>query len=231
MNDSKIKLIMPVVSDSDQALIEYLNEIKEPNTQLALVTVKGGVESIESYYDASIATPYILKEVESAGEEGFDAVTILCGTDPALNAAKEVADVLVVGILEAAIHTACVLGRKFSLLTVLPRTVGNKHDKIGEMGLIGRCASIVPLGVPVLELHKNRDRLIQVLIEKASLAVERDQADTIVLTCVGMFDVAGELSQRIGIPVLEPAACGVKWCEMLLRMRHLQSRKAFPLAR
>lgn len=231
MKNIKIKLIMPVLGEFDHGLMEYLNGIKEPGTELTLVKVKGGVDSIESYYDASIAAPFILKEVESAGREGFDAVTIFCGTDPVLQAAKEISSVPMVGILEAAIYFACVLGRRFSLLTILPETVGSKYDKLGEMGIMERCASVIPLGIPALDLEKDPNRLMQVLTEKAKIAIERDGADTIILTCVGLFNMANPLSQRINIPVLDPTACGVKWCEMLARMKFSQSRNAYPFPR
>lgn len=228
MEKIRIKLIMPVLGDFDHGLMDYLNGIKERDTELTLAKVTKGVESIESYYDASLAAPYILKEVQSAGREGFDAVTILCGTDPVLDAAKEIGAVPVVGILESAIHIACVLGRKFSLLTILPETVGSKDNKLREMGLLDKCASVIPLGIPAPDLEKDHKRLMQVLTEKAHLAMERDGADALILTCVGLFHAAGELSAKVNIPVLDPTACGVKWAEMFARMKFCQSRKAYP---
>jgi len=231
MKKTKIKLIMPVLGDFDHGLMDYLDGIKEPDTELTLAKVKGGVDAIESYYDASIAAPYILKEVESAGREGFEAVTIFCGTDPIIHAAKEISSIPMVGILEAAIHIACVLGRRFSLLTILPETVGSKYDKLGEMGMMERCASVISLGIPALELEKDPVRLMQVLVEKANLAIGRDGADTLILTCVGLFHMADPLSNKVKIPVLDPTACGVKWCEMFARMKFCQSRHAYPSPR
>ena len=59
----------------------------------------------------------------AAGERaGADGHVIACFGDPGLDAVRELAAGPVVGIAEAAMHTATLLGRGFSVVTTLSRT-------------------------------------------------------------------------------------------------------------
>ncbi|NED70576.1 Asp/Glu racemase, partial [Streptomyces sp. SID10244] len=59
-----------------------------------------------------------------------DGYLIACFGDPGLDAAREAADAPVMGIAEAAMHLAAPLGRGFSIVTTLDRTIGRAGDLV-----------------------------------------------------------------------------------------------------
>lgn len=49
--------------------------------------------------------------------EGFDAIAVGCFLDPVLDELKELLDIPVLGLGESAMHLACMLGRRFAVLS------------------------------------------------------------------------------------------------------------------
>ena len=58
-------------------------------------------------------------------------------------------------------------------------------------------------------------RLIEEEIERA---LAEDGAEAIVLGCAGMTDLARDLGQKAGVPVLDGVACAVSLAESLVRL-------------
>ena len=68
-------------------------------------------------------------QARSPGERRrADGFVLACFGDPGLDAARELAAGPVVGIAEAGMKTATLLGRGFSVVTTLSRTVGRAWD-------------------------------------------------------------------------------------------------------
>lgn len=224
----RIKAIVPVLTHAyDQMLKETIDAIREPDTEVVLERVQGGVESIENYYDEQMAIGHILRCAETAEREGFDVVTILCAGDPGVEGAKDVLTIPVVGIYEAALHLACLLGRRFAVVTVLPDAVPLLEDRITLLGLTARCASVRSVDIPVLELEKDPDRMMDALLEQSRQAIVQERADTMVLGCAGMLGVARTLGEKLRVPVIDPVVAGIKMCEVLHKLNLAQSRKAY----
>ena len=55
--------------------------------------------------------------LKKANQDGYDAVILACFSDPGLDAAKEISTIPVIGIEEATLHIAAMLGAKFSIMT------------------------------------------------------------------------------------------------------------------
>ena len=81
-----------------------------------------GPASIEGHYDEAMSALGVLEEVRKGEAEGFDGYVIACFGDPGLLAAREVARGPVVGIAEAAMHVASLIGTGFSVVSTLGRT-------------------------------------------------------------------------------------------------------------
>ena len=74
------------------------------------------VEAINSTLEADLVAPYQVRAALEAEQEGFDAVVLGCKLEPGVQAAKEACRIPVVSELEAALHVACMVARRFSLL-------------------------------------------------------------------------------------------------------------------
>lgn len=174
-----------------------------------------GPESIESHADEVMAAAGVLSLVEP-GDCGVDGYVIACFGDPGLAAAREVAAVPVVGIAEAAMHTASLLGRRFSVVTTLDRSVGGIEDLAVRYGLERRCGGIHASGIPVVELETD-PAAYDTVRRLAAAALTSDRSDAIVLGCAGMTDLRDRLSADLGVPVVDGVAAAVHLVGGLVR--------------
>ncbi len=223
----RIKVIVPVSTPMwNEPVKEEMEKYKDSDTQISIINIAKGPESIECVYDEAYAELFVLQEAEKAEKEGYDAVIIYCFQDPGLRAAKEKLNIPVVGINEPSIHVASLLGNKFSI--IFPGSVFNSIvDKLNLYGLGHKCASIKACGISVLDLEKNKERTAQRLFEEAKKAVEEDGADTIVFGCGGMLGVADKISKELKVPVIAPGFVGLKICEDLISLGLSQSKRFF----
>ncbi|WP_338100723.1 aspartate/glutamate racemase family protein [Microbacterium excoecariae] len=171
-----------------------------------------GPAAVESHVDeirAAAAVVDLIARDQRAG--GSDAYVIACFGDPGLDAARELVDVPVVGIAEAAMHLAAIAGRHFAIVTTLTRTLGRASDLLARYEFDRACVAAYGTGIPVLDLEdpsSGASRRVRAWCERA---IEEDGADVIVLGCAGMAGLATELQSALGIPVVDgvAAATGV----------------------
>ena len=184
-----------------------------------------GPASIESHYDEALAVPGLLQEIERGERGGAQGTVIACFGDPGLDAAREIAAGPVVGIAEAAMHVATLLGRTFGIVTTLSRTIGTAHDLVERYGFAGRCVAIRACDIPVLELDVPGSAARAVVTELCRKVVEEEGADSVVLGCAGMADFCDEVSAEIGVPVIDGVAAAVKLVESLVALGLTTSRR------
>ncbi|MBA4022227.1 MAG: Asp/Glu racemase [Gordonia sp.] len=194
--------------------------VAAPGTDIVGVTPTMGPASIESHYDEALAVPGLLEAIirSQRSENPADGHLVACFGDPGLDAAREIATVPVIGIAEAAMHTASLLGRGFSVVTTLGRTIGRAEELVERYGMAKRCRGVHACEIPVLELETNPDTAA-ILIEACRTAAEEDGSDAIVLGCAGMADLAHLIGQKIGIPVIDGVAAGTLLLQSLVTMQ------------
>lgn len=188
-----------------------------PRTTVRAVTSPTGPVSIESHYDEALAVPGLLQAVAEGEASGSDAFVVACFGDPGLDAAREVARGPVIGIAEAAYHAATLVGRGFSVVTTLGRTVGRARDLAAHYGFAQRCLGVRAVEIPVLALETDagaRDRITQ----ECRRALVEDGSDVVVLGCAGMADLCEHISAEIGAPVVDGVAAATVLAESLVRL-------------
>lgn len=196
---------------------EYLQGVADPGTELEVVALDRGPRSIETFYDAAYAGPGILRLVRERGAE-FDAVVINCFADPAVDAARELTDKVVLGPAETSMSLALHLGARFSVISTFANTAPWVRLQAVKLGVEGRLASAIGVEVPVLELTQDPERTVKELVAAAKLAIETDGAEVIILGCTGMATLASEVRKRIDAPLIEPAAATLKTAELLVKL-------------
>ncbi|MBW4040597.1 MAG: aspartate/glutamate racemase family protein [Acidobacteria bacterium] len=184
-----------------------------------------GPASIESHYDEALAVPGLLTEIERGERDGAQGTVIACFGDPGLDAAREIAVGPVVGIAEAAMHVATLLGRTFGIVTTLSRTIGTAQDLVERYGFGARCVAIRACDIAVLDLDVPGSPARAVVTERCRQVVEEDGADSVVLGCAGMADFCDEIAEAIGVPVIDGVAAGVKLVEALVALGLTTSRR------
>ena len=216
----RITLINPNTSRAMTAKIAAAaREAAAPDVEVVAVCPEDGPAAIESHYDeayASVAIAELILADQASG--GSDGYVIACFGDPGVDAARELVDVPVVGIAEAAMHVAVLSGRTFGVVTTLSRTLGRAQDLLHRHGFERACVAAYGTGIPVLALEHATGEALDEIAGWCERAVQHDRADVIVLGCAGMADLCRRLSERIGVPVVDGVAAAVGLVTTMARM-------------
>lgn len=214
----KLLVINPNTTASMTATIgECARAVAGPGVTVEAVNPATGPVSIESHYDDALSVPGVLTEIAAGEADGADAYVIACFGDPGLLAAREVATGPVIGIAEAAMRMAAYLGRGFSVVTTLERTVGHTWDLARAYGLERHCRGVHATGIPVVELETDPAAYATVL-GAARTALDVDGSDVIVLGCAGMADLCARLQADLGVPVVDGVAAATVTARSLVEL-------------
>jgi allantoin racemase len=212
-----------------------------PGTRILAVNPTMGPASIEGYYDEALAVPGLLEEItrREREREAARAGTPLAGTviacfdDVGLDAARCVASGPVVGICEAAMQTASLLGGSFGVVTTLQRSVPALERLAQRYGVAGRCR-VRAADVPVLALEDPASGALDRLRAEIARSLNEDGAESVVLGCAGMADLARALGDEFGVPVVDGVSAAVKLVEGLAALGLRTSKRggyAYPLTK
>ncbi|MFB0557827.1 MAG: aspartate/glutamate racemase family protein [Candidatus Bathyarchaeia archaeon] len=193
--------ILPMNGDGGLRPSERAKKYVRPDTQVDAINIEYGPASIESVYDDTMAAPFVVKKAEWAEKNGYDAVVVSCMMDPGVKAAKEAVEIPVVGPREACMAIASVLGKN-------PKT-------------------ILPRGIPVLQMHDDPERTYRALREDAERAI-KEGAEVLVMGCTALSGIAERLNEELDVPVLENQGTALKVAEMLVDLKVTQSKKTYP---
>ncbi|MDR3536052.1 MAG: aspartate/glutamate racemase family protein [Acetobacteraceae bacterium] len=125
-----------------------LDRVRDPGTNIhvAGITEIGGVGDQYRYLEF-LETAEVLKNVQRAVREGFDAVLIGNIADPGLHEAREIADIPVLGLCESAMHVACMMGASFGFVTINAKFTPRIVENVARAGLRERFAGAARMEV------------------------------------------------------------------------------------
>ncbi|MCY1362811.1 Hydantoin racemase [compost metagenome] len=219
----RILVLNPNTSEGITArLMAAATPVAAPGTELVPLTASRGVPYIATRAEAQIGGAIALEMLAERHTE-FDAAIIAAFGDPGLMGARELFDLPVVGMAEAAMLSACMLGRRFSIVT-FARALGPWYEECVDMhGLRGRLAGIRMLDGSFASVSDVQEEKEAVLVELANRAVVEDEADVVILAGAPLAGLAARVRDRIPVPVVDQMAAAVKQAEALVA---LQPRKA-----
>ncbi|MCE4026936.1 MULTISPECIES: aspartate/glutamate racemase family protein [unclassified Microbacterium] len=199
------------------AIAEAARAVASPGTEIIGLTPDFGAESCEGNFESYLAAIAVMdKVVRFEGE--YDAVIQAGYGEHGREGLQELLTVPVVDITEAAASTAMFLGRSYSVVTTLDRTVPLIEDRLILGGLHDRCASVRSSGMSVLELESDPERAVEAIAAEAQKAVEIDRAEVIVLGCGGMAELKDRVVELCGVPVVDGVQAAVQVAESLVRL-------------
>lgn len=211
----RVLLVNPNTSTAFTDRIQTIAEkYAQPGTVVVAKNPSSGPRSIESIYDEILSAPGTLELVISELDQ-FDAVAVACYSDhPSIYALREITDKPVIGIAEASMYLACMLGYKFSVVTTNREWEPLLWDAVRHYGLTERCASVRSTGMPVLALESaSPDETFAMILNAARQAVEVDGAEVICLGCAGMTGLDKQLEAKLCVPVLDGVISALKLLE------------------
>jgi allantoin racemase len=189
----------------------------QPATEIVAITPRWGVESAEGWFDSFVSAAAVLYELERL-PEGIDGVVMAGFGEHGREGARELLNVPVVDITEAAAHLAMLLGRRFGVVTPLARSVSQIEDSLATAGLASRCAAIEHIGLGVLDLDLDPQRTRDAFTAAALRAIARG-AEVICLGCAGLAGIEEPLRDQLPVPVVDGVAAATSIIETLVRAR------------
>ncbi|HHY04000.1 MAG TPA: hydantoin racemase [Thermoanaerobacterales bacterium] len=218
---SKILWINPIGNNSfDEPIEEALEEIKQPQNEIEVVSLEKGPKHLEYRYYEALVLADILHIIKKAEKDGFDAAVIGCFYDLALQDARSIVDnMIVTAPCEAGGHIAATLGHKFSVIVTERLCIPQMMDNIVSYGLKDKLASFKSLDLGVLELHADEQETTRRMKQLAKEAVEKDGAEVIVLGCTIQFGFYKELQEYLNVPVIDAIVAPFKYAEFLAELK------------
>ncbi|WP_286917476.1 MULTISPECIES: aspartate/glutamate racemase family protein [Pseudomonas] len=215
----RLLIINPNISHSVTDLIEAeAHRTAAADTQIQMATAASGVAYIETRFEALLGAH---AATVIAGERlgSYDAVLVAAFGDPGLLALKEVLDVPVVGMTEAALMTAAQLGQRISIIAISRRITSWYRECVAQNGMLDRLASIRHLDRPLRDAGSVQEDHAERLLELSHLAVNADGADVLILAGAPLAGLARGLAGRLPVPVVDGVSCGVAQAQLLHRLQ------------
>jgi allantoin racemase len=194
----RIKVINPNTSlEMTASIAQIAAAHAHPETEVITTCSAVGPVSIESYYDEYLAIPHVLAEVQQ-DEAAFDGFVLACWGDPGIDAVREITTKPVVGIAEASMYAANAIAPRWSVVTTLQRSHHLVEAIIKKTGLIGRCASVRCVDLPVLACESDQEAIVSGLERIGRFALAEDGAEAIVLQDRGLTDLVNGVDANDG---------------------------------
>ncbi|MGI5425109.1 aspartate/glutamate racemase family protein [Streptomyces sp. CA-179760] len=193
-----------------------------PGTTVTGLTPAWGPESAEGWLDSYLSAAAVLDTLRTYDGPPYDAVVMAGFGEHGREGVRELVDVPVVDITEAAAHLACLLGRRYGVVTTLERSRGQIEDSLETAGVARNCAAIVGTGLNVLDLG-DEERTETAFLAAAERACAAG-AEVLVLGCAGMTGLQRAVGEKLGLPVVDGVAAAVKLAESLVALGLATSR-------
>ncbi len=190
-----------------------------PDTEIVAVTGTFGANVIGSRAEHAIGEHSTVALVAQHAP-GCDAVVIAVSYDTGLRAARELLAVPVVGMTEAGLLTACMLGGRIGVITFGRRVLPLYHELVAAYGLAARIAGWRVLESTAAYQRGAHDVLDREIVAAARDLIERDGAETVVLTGAVMAGVPARLQPDVPVPLIDCMACAVRQAELLVHLGH-----------
>ncbi|MDO5642196.1 MAG: aspartate/glutamate racemase family protein [Paracoccus sp. (in: a-proteobacteria)] len=215
----RILMINPNTSPSLSTLLSNAaRAVAQPGTVLDVATASRGVPYISTRAEALLAGVELLEILAERGRD-YDAAIVAAFGDPGLGAARELFDLPVIGLAEAGMLTACMLGKRFAIVTFSTALGPWYRECLEWHGLQGRAAGIFMLDEHFDDIATVQSDKAGMLVRLANRAITESDADTIILAGAPLAGLAGQVRDLLPVPVIDCAEAAMKQAEALAALR------------
>lgn len=214
----KVMYLNPVgTADYDDVFADMAREHKLPNTEVHITSLKpsdGAFTHIEFRSYEAVVTTGIVRAARAAAREGFDALAIGCFYDTALHEAREVSESMVVTApCSASLEIAASLSNRFGIIVGRRKWVDQMNATVVANGMGPRLSGFYHVELGVNDFQTDHHRTHNLLLEAGRRAVEQDYAESLILGCTLEIGFHQELSDVLGVPVIDPSIAAFKRAE------------------
>jgi allantoin racemase len=215
----KLLVVNPNITASVTELIgAEARRAASPGTGITMLTAPFGVAYIETRAEAIIGA-YAALLVCAENSRNHDAVIVAAFGDPGVPGIREALDIPVVGMTEAALASASLLGQRFSIIGITGRIGVWYRETVERCGLLGRLASIRTLDEKIPDIGKVQEAHAGRLKELCISCIEQDRADVIILGGAPLAGLARGMAGEIPVPLVDGVSSAVQQAETLVRLK------------
>src|SRR5258706_107266 len=170
-------------------------------TQIIALQPYFGAEAVDCNFESYLSAVAVMDRV-LAYDGPYDAVVLAGFGEHGRDGIAELIEQPVVEICEASAHVAMMIGRAYSVVTTLQRSVPAIEDRLRLAGLWDRCASVRASGMSTLEVDNDPAAAIRAIVAEAAVAVGADHAEVICLGCAGMAGLEEAITSELHAAVV-----------------------------
>lgn len=177
--------------------------------------------AIESQTDAVLSTEACIRAIKPIAEN-YDAFLVACfRAHPLIGVLKEEFSQPVLGIMEAAMYAARMLGGNMGIICTSERSAATHGRTVLEYGFSNYYAGCEAANLGVLELDSGpRAEVHAVITQKINRLIHERGADCVLLGCAGMAEMQAICAASVegsGARVLDGVGLGVQFLIGLVR--------------
>lgn len=199
-----------------EAMSRVASNVVGPGTVLKPVTAETGFPYISSRAEAQVAGAIALDLIARHRHE-VDGVVIAAFGDPGLLAARELFDLPVVGMAEAAMTSALLLGQRFGFVTFTRHMRPWYEQSVQQAGLQSRFAGVRTPETGFQSVATVQDELFDELRALVQQAVDEDGADVVILAGAPLAGLAQRYTDAPAV-LVDPISAAVTQAEALARL-------------
>jgi allantoin racemase len=207
-----------------EACLALARRAASPGTEIVGWTNQTGPPVVDSAYRDSLAGGLLARALRDLRPPP-DAVVLMGFGNYGTAAVKELLEVPVVSMAEAAMAFAVPLCHRFGIVTTTARMIPYTEDLVRLSGFSEKCAVVRSVELPPPGEAMTADAaILDRLGEEVRRLRDGDGVDLIILGGARLSPYADGLRTRSVVPVVEPVATGVQFAEALVRLGLRQSK-------
>jgi allantoin racemase len=184
-------------------------------TEVATLTPYFGAEAVDCNFESYLSAVAVMDRV-LAYDQPYDAVVLAGFGEHGRDGLQELIEQPVIEICEASAHAAMMIGRTYSVVTTLQRSVPPIEDRLRLAGLADRCASVRASGMSTLEVDADPAGAVRAVVSEARKAVLEDHAEVICLGCAGMAGLEEAITSELHVPIIDGVGAAVRFAEAIV---------------
>jgi allantoin racemase len=213
-----VRIVVLNVNTSEQmtaTIATAARRAASSGTEIVPLTPRFGPEAVDGAFESYVAAAALMEAVQQHPDE-YDAIVLAGFGEHGKDGLQELTVAPVIEICEASAHVAQLIGRTYSVVTTLQRSVAMIEDRLRVAGLADRCASVRASGMSTAEVDADPDDAAQAVLGEARRAVEHDFAEVVCLGCAGLAGVEEAIQAELGVPVVDGVGAAVRLAEAVV---------------
>lgn len=197
--------------------------VASPGTKIVAATGTFGARVISTRAENAIGEHSTLA-LMARHHKGCAAAVIAVSFDTGLRAAREMLPIPVVGMTEAALLTACMVGGKCGMVIFGRRSLPAYQELVEGYGLASRVGGWMPIEAAVRDVYSRPETVETQLVDAANRLVEDHGVESVILSGTALAGMPKRIQKKVPVPVLNGVPCAVLLAESLARLGFPKSR-------